>query len=266
MRPILSEPVVLVSTDARGVATVTLNRPDIRNAFNEVLIEELRSTFERVATDPKVRLMVLAGAGKVFSAGGDLNWMRRQGTLSEKENQEDAYRLALMLKTLDILPKPVVGRIHGAAFAGGIGLVACCDLALAAEGTRFSLSEVKIGLAPATIGPYVTAAIGARQMRRYAISGEVFEAAEARRIGLVHEVVPEAGLDARVEAAVAEFLRGGPEAQAAAKQLVRDVAARPVDEALMRDTASRIARRRASPEGIEGLQSFLEKRQPGWVR
>jgi methylglutaconyl-CoA hydratase len=262
----LSEATVLLSTDARGVATVTLNRPDIRNAFNEALIEELRSAFERVATDPKVRLMVLAGAGKAFCAGGDLNWMRKQGTLSEKENQEDAYRLAVMLKTLDILPKPVIGRIQGAAFAGGIGLVSCCDVAIAAEGTKFSLSEVKIGLAPATIGPYVAAAIGPRQMRRYAISGEVFEATEARRLGLVHEVVPAEGLDAAVERIVSEFLLGGPEAQAASKQLVRDVTYRAVDEALMRDTASRIARRRASPEGIEGLQSFLEKRKPGWVR
>lgn len=262
----MSEATVLVSTDARGVATVTLNRPDVRNAFNEALIEELRSAFERVATDPKVRLMVLAGAGKAFCAGGDLNWMRKQGTLSEKENQEDAYRLAVMLKTLDILPKPVIGRIQGAAFAGGIGLVSCCDVAIAAEGTRFSLSEVKIGLAPATIGPYVTAAIGPRQMRRYAISGEVFEATEARRLGLVHEVVPAEGLDAAVETIVSEFLLGGPEAQAASKLLVRDVTYRAVDEALMRDTASRIAKRRASPEGIEGLQSFLEKRKPSWVR
>jgi methylglutaconyl-CoA hydratase len=261
----LSEPVVLLSTDTRGVATVSLNRPEIRNAFNEVLIEELRSTFERVATDPKVRLMVLAGNGKTFSAGGDLNWMRRQGMASEKDNIEDGYRLALMLKTLDIMPKPVIGRIHGAAFAGGVGLVSCCDVAVAAEGTKFSLSEVKLGLVPATIGPYVTAAIGARQMRRYAITGEVFLADEAKRIGLVHDVVAPEKLDEAVEKLVAEFLLGGPEAQAAAKELVRNVAGRPIDEALMRDTGARIAKRRASPEGAEGIQAFLDKRKPRWA-
>ena len=262
----MSEATVLVSTDARGVATVTLNRPDIRNAFNETLLEELLSAFDRVATDPKARLMVLAGAGKAFCAGGDLNWMRKQGTLSEKENQEDAYRLAVMLKTLDILPKPVIGRIQGAAFAGGIGLVSCCDVAIAAEGTRFSLSEVKIGLAPATIGPYVTAAIGPRAMRRYAVSGERFKADEARRIGLVHEVVTADRLDEAVEKLISEFLQGGPEAQGAAKQLVRDVAYRPIDEALMHETAALIAKRRATAEGREGMQSFLDKRKPGWVR
>ena len=262
----MSEPIVLCSTDARGVATVTLNRPEIHNAFNEVLIEELRSAFERVATDPKARLMVLASRGKSFSAGGDLNWMRKQGTLSEKENQEDAYRLAVMLKTLDILPKPVICRIQGAVFAGGVGLVSCCDVAVAAEGAIFSLSEVKIGLAPATIGPYVTAAIGPRAMRRYAVSGERFKADEALRIGLVHEVVPAEALDATVEKLVQEFLQGGPEAQAAAKQLVRDVAYRPIDEALMRNTAALIARRRATAEGREGIQAFLDKRKPAWAR
>lgn len=262
----MSEPVVLVSTDTRGVATVTLNRPEIRNALNEVLIEELRSTFERIATDPKVRLLVLAGSGKAFSAGGDLNWMRRQGMASEKENQEDGYRLALMLKTLDILPKPVIGRVHGAAYAGGIGLVACCDVAVAEKDTEFSLSEVKLGLAPATIGPYVAAAIGPRQMRRYAITGERFKADEAKRLGLVHEVVPANDLDTAVERLIAELLQGGPEAQAAAKELVRDVAGRPIDETLMQDTAHRIARRRASPEGAEGIQAFLEKRKPHWMR
>jgi methylglutaconyl-CoA hydratase len=262
----LSEPVILSSADARGVATVTLNRPEIRNAFNEVLIGELLSTFERIATDPKVRLMVLTGNGKTFSAGGDLNWMRKQGMASEKENQEDGYRLALMLKTLDILPKPVIGRVHGAAYAGGIGLVACCDVVVAAAETEFSLSEVKLGLAPATIGPYVAAAIGPRQMRRYAVTGERFTADEARRIGLVHEVVPANELDAAIEKLIAEFLQGGPEAQASVKELVRDVAGRPIDEALMQDTAHRIARRRASPEGAEGIQAFLDKRKPHWAR
>lgn len=262
----MSDPLVLITTDARGVATVALNRPEIRNAFNEVLIEELRSTFERVATDPKIRLMVLTGNGKSFSAGGDLNWMRRQGQASEQENLEDGYRLALMLKTLDILPKPVIGKVHGSAFAGGIGLVACCDVAIAAEGTKFSLSEVKLGLAPATIGPYVTAAIGPRQMRRYAITGEVFEAPEAKRIGLVHDVVAAEKLDEAVEKVVAELLSGGPEAHAATKELIRDVTGRAIDEPLMRDTASRIAGRRASAEGAEGIQAFLDKRKASWVR
>ena len=262
----MSEPIVLCATDARGVATVSLNRPEIHNAFDEALIEELRSAFERVETDPGARLMVLAAKGKSFSAGGDLNWMRRQGLASETENREDAYRLAAMLKTLDILPKPVIGRIQGAVFAGGVGLVSCCDIAIAAENAVFSLSEVKIGLAPATIGPYVAAAVGARAMRRYAVSGERFTAAEAKRIGLVHEVVPADELDQAVEKLIAELLEGGPEAQAASKQLVRDVAYRPIDEALMRDTASRIARRRASPEGAEGIQAFLDKRKPHWMR
>jgi methylglutaconyl-CoA hydratase len=256
---------VLVATDSRGVATVTLNRPKLRNAFNEALIEALCASFERLGGDPRVRVVVLAGAGKVFCAGGDLNWMRRQGTLSEAENREDGYRLAAMLRTLDLLPKPVIGRVHGAAFAGGMGLVSCCDVAIAEKDATFSLSEVRIGLAPATISPYVAAAIGARAMRRYAISGERFKAPEAHRLGLVHEVVSAAELDDAVERLAGELLEGGPEAQAESKRLIRAVAGRPIDEALMRETAASIARRRASAEGKEGIQAFFDKRKPRWA-
>lgn len=262
----MSDSLLLVSTDARGVATVTLNRPEIHNAFDERLIEELCSAFERVATDPAARLMVLAGAGKSFSAGGDLNWMKRLAAKSERENEDDAYRLAVLFKTLDILPKPVIVRVQGNVFAGAVGLVSCADVAIASDDAVFSLSEVRIGLAPATISPYVTAAIGPRAMRRYAISGERFKAQEALRLGLVHEVVAADALDARLAEVVGEFLKGGPEAQAASKELVRDVAARPVDEAVMRATAQLIARRRASAEGVEGIQAFFDKRKPGWVR
>jgi methylglutaconyl-CoA hydratase len=256
---------VLVAVDGRGVATVTLNRPQLRNAFDENLIAALTEAFARVGADAAVRVVVLAGAGKAFCAGGDLNWMRRQGSLSEAENREDGYRLAVLLQTLDLLPRPVIGRIHGAAFAGGMGLVSCCDVAIAATDTIFSLSEVRIGLAPATIAPYVTAAIGPRAMRRYAISGERFKAGEALRLGLVHEVVGADALDAAVERLVAEFLQGGPEAQAESKRLIRTVAGRPVDEALMRETAASIARRRASAEGREGIQAFFDKRKPRWA-
>jgi methylglutaconyl-CoA hydratase len=260
------QPATAMATDGRGVTTVTLNRPAVHNAFDEALIEELRSIFERLATDPKVRVVVLTGSGKSFSAGADLNWMRRLSQASEKDNHDDAYRLAVMLRTLDLIPRPVVARVNGAAFGGGVGLVACCDIAVASTAASFSLSEVRLGLIPAAIGPYVTAAMGARAARRYAISGERLSAADALRCGLVHEIAEPGRLDEAVAAVVTELLKGGPESQAAAKDLIRSVVHRPIDESLMRDTASRIARRRASTEGQEGVKAFLEKRQPAWIK
>jgi methylglutaconyl-CoA hydratase len=255
----MSEPAILVSTDARGVATLTLNRPAIHNAFDDRLIAELTHALRRVERDAAVRLVVLTGAGQSFSAGGDLNWMQRMAGYSDAENYADAM-------ALDELCKPVVARVNGAAFAGGLGLVCCCDVAVAAESAVFCISEVRLGLVPATIGPYVVAAIGARAARRYFLTAERFSAAEARRIGLVHEVAPLAELDAAVEKVIAALLEGGPGAQARSKRLIAEVADRPRTEAMMALTARAIAEARASAEGREGLAAFFAKRKPAWRR
>ncbi len=262
----MSEPITLVDSDARGVATVTLNRPQIHNAFDDALIAELTAALRRLAADASVRAVVLTGAGQSFSAGGDLKWMRRMAGYSEAENLADAMALAELLRLLNELPKPTVARVNGAAFAGGLGLVCCTDIAIAAEEAIFSVSEVRLGLVPATISPYVVAAIGARHARRYFLSGERFSAAEARRIGLVHEVVPRAELDAAVEKILAALLEGGTSAQARSKRLVAEVRDRPVTASLMALTARAIAEARASREAREGLAAFFEKRKPSWRR
>lgn len=254
----------VISERAGGVATVTLNRPEVRNAFDEHLIAELADLFQGLDQDDGVRVVVLEGTGKSFSAGADLNWMRRTAEYSKAENFEDALRLARMMRSLDTLSKPTVAKVHGAAFGGGIGLVACCDLAVAAESAVFSFSEVRLGLLPAAIGPYVLAAIGLRNARRYFLSAERFSADEARRIGLVHEVVPAAELDARVEVLLAEMLKGGPQAQRTCKAFLADIHGKPLDEGLTHYTSERIATRRASPEGQEGVNAFLDKRAPNW--
>ncbi|HZT52173.1 MAG TPA: enoyl-CoA hydratase/isomerase family protein [Stellaceae bacterium] len=253
-----------LATDARGVATLTLNRPERRNAFDDAVIRELTEAFRALGADPAVRAVVLTGAGAAFSAGGDLNWMRRMAGYGEAENVADAMALATMLRSLNELPKPTVARVNGAAFAGGVGLVCCCDIAVAAEAAVFSISEVRLGLVPATIGPYVLAAIGTRAARRLNLTGETFSAAEALRIGLVHEVVPSAALDQAVERVVAALLAGSPAAQARAKRLIAALADQPVTEALMLLTARTIAEARASDEGREGVASFLERRKPSW--
>jgi methylglutaconyl-CoA hydratase len=262
----MSESNILVSTDARGVASVTLNRPTIHNAFDDRLIAELSAALRQLEADPGVRVVVLTGSGQSFSAGGDLNWMRRMAGYSDAENFADAMALAELLRTLNELARPTVARVNGAAFAGGLGLVCCCDIAVAATEAIFAISEVRLGLVPATISPYVVAAIGARASRRYFLTAERFSAADAQRLGLVHEVTPLAGLDAAVEMIVAALLDGGTGAQARSKRLIAEVQDRPVTEAVMVLTARAIAEARASAEAREGLAAFFDKRKPGWKR
>lgn len=258
---------VLLEIDDRGVATVTMNRPELHNAFNAEMIAELTAAFNAVGADPAVRVMVLAANGPSFSAGGDANWMRQFASYSHAENMADAAGLAQMLETLDRLPKPTIAMVTGAAYGGGVGLVACADVALAVEGAVFSLSEVKLGLVPATISPYVVAAIGPRAARRYFTTAERFDARTAAGIGLVHEVAPDgAALADRRDALIKAYLGNGPEAVTAAKELVFAVAHRTVDPALMTETARRIADRRVSAEGQEGLSAFLDKRKPNWLK
>jgi methylglutaconyl-CoA hydratase len=254
----------LVRIDARGVATISLNRPAIHNAFDDRLIADLTASLRRLEGDPAVRVVILTGNGKSFSAGGDLAWMQRMAGYSEAENYADAMALAEMLRTLNELRKPTVARVNGAAFAGGLGLVCCCDVAVAAEAAIFSISEVRLGLVPATISPYVVAAIGERAARRYFLTGERFSAAEAQRIGLVHEVAPGDALDARVEDIVAALLEGATGAEARSKRLIAEIAFRPVTPALISLTARAIAEARASAEGREGLAAFFAKRKPAW--
>ena len=247
------------------VAVVVLARPDVHNAFDETLIAELTRTLAALDADPGVRVVVLAGQGRSFCAGADLNWMQRMAAYGHAENLADAGALANMLATLDRMAKPTIARVHGAAYGGGVGLVACCDIAIAAQEATFSLSEAKLGLIPATIGPYVVAAIGARQARRYFLSAERFTAAEALRIGLVHDVVPGDAIDERLDTLIDALLVAGPRAQAESKALIRSVAARRIDDAVIADTVEWIAGVRASPEGREGVAAFLERRRPAWL-
>ncbi len=260
----MPEPLVLVERRDGGVLRLTLNRPEVRNAFDDRVIRELTGRLEEAGRDEAVRAVVLTGAGEAFSAGGDMNWMRRSAAWSEDENFEDARGLSRMLLTLDRLPKPTVALVNGAAFGGGVGLVACCDLAVAADKAVFSLSEIRLGLIPSTIGPYVLAAIGPRHMRRYALTGERFSAAEAARIGLVHEVVPAVYLENAAGRILDQLLKGGPRAQGAAKRFIEEIRDRPPGPELVDLTARRIAELRASPEGQEGLSAFLDKRPPRW--
>ncbi len=246
------------------VAEVWLNRPAVRNAFNDAVIGELGAAFTQLGQDDSLRAIVLGGHGKAFCAGADLNWMRTMAGYSWEENHADAERLAAMLWTLYSCPLPVVGRIHGDCYAGGVGLAAVCDLLVAADTMHFCLSEAKLGLLPATIGPYVVKALGEQASRRYFTTAERFDAATAQRLGFVHEVVPAEQLDAKVAEIVAALVTNGPAAVRACKQLVKDVSARPIDAALRDDTARRIADIRASAEGREGVQAFLGKRDPSW--
>jgi methylglutaconyl-CoA hydratase len=248
-----------------GTATLTLNRPEVHNAFDDQLIAGLTARLRELNADHAVRVVVLAANGKSFSAGADLNWMKRMARYSEAENLRDAIALGDLMHTLRALHKPTIARVQGAAYGGGVGLVACCDIAIGATTAAFCLSEVRLGLIPAVISPYVIAAIGERQARRCFLTAERFDAAEAQRIGLLHAVVDEAQLDASVQAMVDHLLKGGPKAQAAAKRLIDAVANRPIDRLLVEDTAERIARIRVTPEGREGIAAFLEKRAPGWT-
>jgi methylglutaconyl-CoA hydratase len=247
------------------VATVTLNRPDVRNAFNETTITELALAFDELGRNEVVRAIVLAANGPAFCAGGDLNWMKKMAGYSDAENLDDATKLADMLRAIYLCPKPVVAKIQGDCYAGGMGLAAACDIAVAAEEANFCLSEVKLGLIPATISPYVIKAMGESAARRYFLTAERFSAREAHRIGFVHEVVAVGALDASVDAIVKALVTNSPNAVRQAKVLVRDIAGKPVDDALLADSARRIAAIRASQEGREGVASFLEKRKPSWL-
>jgi len=247
-----------------GTATLRLSRPDRHNAFDDALIAEVTAALGELGSDPAVRVVLLAGAGKSFSAGADLAWMKRMAGYSLAENEADALRLAEMLHRLDTLPKPTIALVQGAAMGGGVGLVAACDMALAAADATFALSEVRLGLIPATISPYVIAAIGQRAARRYFLTAERFDAHEALNLGLVSAVVPTTELEAEGARIAGLLGRNGPRAMAAAKELIAAVAGRPIDAALRADTARRIAHQRAGAEGREGVAAFLEKRKPGW--
>lgn len=248
------------------VGLITMNRSERHNAFDDVLIGQLTEAFRSMEAEDGIRVIVLSGAGKSFSAGADLNWMKRMAGFSIEENRRDAMGLAALMRTIAHLRKPTVARVQGATYGGGVGLVACCDIAVATQSATFSLSEARLGLIPAVISPYVVAAIGERAAHRYFLTAERFEAAEAWRLGLIHEITPnEAALDEKVGEIVDALIACGPAAQKEAKDLIRAVAGRPVTSELIQDTAERIARVRASPEGREGVAAFLEKRRASWV-
>lgn len=254
---------ILCNVDAQGRATLTFNRPEIHNAIDDKQIAALHEALDGIAARDDVRVLVIAGEGRSFCAGADLNWMKRTATYSEEENLADAMVLARALNRLDTMPVPTVARVQGAAFGGGVGIVSCCDVAVASEAARFSLSEVRLGLIPATISPYVLAAIGPRAARRYMLTAERFDAHEAHRIGLVHAVAAPEALDGLVDDIVAQLCLGGPQAIAGTKALTLAVGGG-VSAAVMADTAARIARIRATDEGREGVAAFLEKRKPRW--
>jgi methylglutaconyl-CoA hydratase len=247
-----------------GVARVTLDRPDLRNAFDDELISSLTTVFNAIGSDGSIRVMILGGNGPAFCAGADLNWMKRMAAYDYPANQRDAQALADMLAALDRMPKPTIARVHGPAFAGGTGLVAACDIAVGTHEAKFCFSEAKLGLSPATISPHVLRAIGERAARRYFLTAEVFDAEEAHRIGMLSLLVPASEIDSEIEKLLAHLLAGGPEAMRKIKELVRAVASHPLDDALVADTAQRIAEIRVSPEGKEGIAGFLEKRKPSW--
>jgi methylglutaconyl-CoA hydratase len=250
----------------QGVHTITLARPDVRNAFNETLIQEIRQAFDEAGAEPSVRCIVLAAQGKAFCAGADLNWMRRMADYSREQNLQDAGELARMLATIHQCPKPTIARVQGDVYAGGMGLVAACDMAISLQTAGFCLSEVKLGLIPATISPYVIRAMGARASHRYFLTAERFDATEAQRLGLVHEVVAsETELDERVADLCRALVQASPNAVRQCKQLLHDVVGQPIDAALIERTVSGIADIRASDEGKEGVQSFLQKRPPSWL-
>lgn len=255
---------ILFKIDNVGVATVTLNRPEVHNAFDDTVILRLIEVFETVARDPKIRVMVLQSTGKSFCAGADLNWMKRMANYSFEQNVADSNNLAKMLHTLSSLPKPTIAKVKGAAFGGAVGLVACCDIAIASRLSKFCLSEVKLGLIPATISPYVINAIGERESRRYFMTAEVFSARRARRLGLINEAVTEEELDGEVDSIIRHILKNGPMAVAAAKQLISDIKDEPLSDELIEKTSLRIASLRVSDEGQEGITAFLEKRSPSW--
>ena len=255
-----------VAHDPRGVVTVTLNNAEQHNAFDDQLIAALKQTFETLAPDSSVRAVVLAAEGKSFSAGADLGYMKKMAGYSQADNQRDAEQLAAMLSALNNLPMPTIARVQGAAFGGAVGLVSCCDIAVASERASFCLSEVKLGLIPATISPYVLRAIGERAARRYFITAERFTASTALQLGLLSEVVVEENLDEACQQLINTLLANGPQAVREAKALALDYGGQTIDAALIHDSSERIARLRVSAEGQEGLAAFFDKRQPSWQR
>ena len=248
-----------------AVARIWLNRPELRNAFDEVAIHELSEAFSQAGAASEVRVIVLGANGPAFCAGANLNWMRRAAEFTHEQNLADAGGLAEMLRTIHESPKPVIARVQGDTYAGGMGLVAACDVAVSVDTAWYCLSEVKIGLIPATISPYVIRAMGARAAHRYFLTAERFSAAEALRIGFVHEVVTAEALDAKVAEIANAFTGASPAAVRACKQLIADVAGRQIDDALIAKTVQGIADIRASEEGREGVQAFLQKRKPSWI-
>lgn len=258
-------PTALNITTEGAIRTITLSRPDVRNAFNDDVIAELKNAFTEAGQAADVRCVVLAAEGPAFCAGADLNWMRRMADYTRDENLADAGQLADMLRAIYECPKPTIARVQGDVFAGGVGLVAACDMAVSLETATYCLSEVKLGLIPATISPYVIRAMGARASHRYFLTAERFSAAEAHRIGLVHEVVTADALDAKVAELTSALVSASPNAVRACKRLVQDVAEREIDDALVAHTVEGIADIRSSAEGKEGVQSFLQKRKPNWL-
>jgi methylglutaconyl-CoA hydratase len=258
----------ILVTDRGAVRQIALNRPEVHNAFDDGLIAELTTAVVDAGRDSAVRAIVLTGTGASFSAGADLNWMRGMAAASEDENRADSLRLAALVRTLQFCPKPTVARVNGAAYGGGIGLIAACDIAIGAQDAKFGLTEVKLGLVPAVISPYVVAAIGGRQARRLFLTGEIFDATEACRIGLLHRVVPAEALDQTVDFTLKLLAKAGPQAQREAKALALRTAG--LDEAtagqIDSENAELIARLRVSPEGQEGLGAFLGKRTPDWIK
>ena len=248
------------------IGLITLNRAERHNAFDDAMIAEMTESLRSMEAEDGIRVVVLSGAGPSFSAGADLQWMKRMSGFSKDENRRDAMALATLMRTLAHLRKPTIARVHGPAYGGGVGLVACCDIAIGSHNASFVLSEAKLGLIPAVISPYVVAAIGERAARRYFLSAEKFDAAEAWRLGLLHDLAPgDAGMDEKIGDTVEAILLGGPAAQREAKELIRAVAGKPVSSEMIQDTAERIATLRSSPEGREGISAFLEKRRAAWA-
>jgi len=260
----MNDGTVLVRVDGKGIASITLNRPEVHNAFDENVIARLTRELRALSEDDDVRVVVLGARGKSFCAGADVNWMTRMAEFSEAENLADASSLAELLYTLDSLAKPTVALVQGAAMGGGVGLICACDIAIAAQSAFFAISEVRLGLIPSVISPFVINAIGESRSRRYFLTGERISAHEAQRIGLVHDVVPDEALAVRGETFINMLLKGGPKAQTEAKALISAVHGKPIDQAMAVDLARRIARARVSEEGQEGMVAFKEKRKPDW--